>query len=124
MSDPELTSFGLIKTEKDPNGRSPNEAGSKLDAGKPALYQGLLAYFPRACQQVAAVSTFGATKYTWRGWESVPNGFERYSDAMVRHLSYEGLGELKDKDSQLFHAAHTAWNALARLELLLKENNA
>ena len=107
-------------TEKDPNGRSPNTPGAKLDAGKSALYRGLLAYFPRACESVAAVSTFGASKYAWKGWESVPSGFERYSDAMVRHLAREGIGEFEDSDSKLPHAAHAAWNALARLELLLK----
>jgi len=107
--------------EKDPNGKAPHEPGAKLDAGKSAMYQGLLAYFPRACEQVAAVSTFGATKYAWKGWESVPNGFERYSDAMVRHIAREGAGEIEDRDSKLLHAAHTAWNALARLELLLKD---
>lgn len=107
--------------ETDPNGKSPNEPGAKLDFGKAAVWQGLLAYFPRACESVAAVSTFGASKYAWKGWESVPRGFERYSDAMARHLIKEGSGELKDPDSKYHHAAHTAWNALARLELMLRE---
>jgi hypothetical protein len=107
--------------ERDPNGKNPHEPGAKLDAGKSALYQGLLAYFPRACEQVAAISTFGATKYAWKGWESVPSGFERYSDALVRHITREGTGEIKDRDSGYHHAAHAAWNALARLELLLRE---
>jgi hypothetical protein len=108
-------------TEKDPNGKSPHEPGAKLDAGKSAMFRGLLAYFPRACESVAAVSTFGATKYAWKGWESVPDGVERYSDALVRHLAKEGTGEAKDPDSGFLHAAHTAWNSLARLELLLRE---
>jgi hypothetical protein len=107
--------------EFDPNGLPLSAPGAKADAGKPAIYQGLLAYFPRACESVAAVSTFGASKYSWKGWESVPAGFERYSDAMVRHITREGSGELKDPDSKFYHAAHTAWNALARLELLLRE---
>ena len=108
-------------SEKDPYGKQPNEPGAKLDAGKSAMYQGLLAYFPRACEQVAAVSAFGATKYAWKSWESVPKGIERYSDALVRHLTREGAGETKDSDSGFLHASHVAWNALARLELLLKE---
>ena len=33
---------------------------------------------------------------------------------------YEARGELHDADTQLEHAAHAAWNALARLELLLR----
>lgn len=107
--------------ESDPSGRNPHEPGAKLDAGKICAYRGAIDYFPRAIQQVAAVSTFGASKYAWKGWETVPEGFERYSDAMVRHLLAEGTGETSDNDSGLLHAAHAAWNALARLELRLRE---
>lgn len=106
--------------EKDPYGKNPHEPGTKLDAGKPCMYRGLINYFPRAVEAVAEISTFGASKYAWKGWETVPEGFERYSDAMVRHLAKEGKGELLDPDSGLLHAAHTAWGALARLELLLR----
>jgi len=34
----------------------------------------------------------------------------------------EGVGETVDKDSELLHAAHTAWNALARLELQIRKS--
>lgn len=107
--------------EKDPHGKSPHEPGAKLDNGKPCLFRGAIDYFPRAIEAVASVSTFGASKYAWKGWETVPEGFSRYSDAMVRHLIAEGKGELVDSDSKLLHSAHCAWNALARLELLLRE---
>lgn len=98
----------------------------KYDGGKAALYQGVVKYFPRAVNAVGEISTFGASKYAWNGWEAVENGINRYSDAMVRHLFKEGAGEEVDPDSGLLHAAHTAWGALARLELILreKENNA
>lgn len=94
--------------------------GIKYDGGKSPVYRGIISYFPRAVREVAAVSNFGASKYAWKGWESVDDGYNRYSDAMVRHLTYEGEGEAVDPDSGLSHAAHIAWNALARLELLLK----
>lgn len=94
----------------------------KYDAGKSPVWQGALSYFPRALGAVAEVSLFGAQKYAWKGWEDVSDGFNRYSDALVRHLSAEGKESL-DADSGLLHAAHSAWNALARLELLLKENS-
>lgn len=93
----------------------------KYDGGKAPVFRGLINYFPRAISSVAEVSAFGAKKYAWRGWENVPDGFNRYSDALVRHLAYEGTGEMVDPDSGLLHAAHSAWNALARLELLIKE---
>lgn len=93
----------------------------KYDGGKSPIYRGALSYFPRAIGAVASVSAFGASKYAWKGWEGVPNGFERYSDALVRHLTYEGQGEVLDPDSGLLHAAHVCWNSNARLEILLKE---
>lgn len=110
-----------MANETDPNGKTAHELGSKLDAGKSPIFRGALAYFPRALTSVAAVSAFGASKYAWKGWESVPDGYNRYSDALVRHLAYEGKGEALDSDSGLLHAEHAAWNALARLELLLKD---
>ncbi len=110
-----------MKLETDPNGRDPHEKGSKLDEGKSPLYRGVVRYFPRALERVAEVSSFGANKYTWGGWRSVPNGIDRYSDAIVRHLVKEEYEGDYDKDSGLLHASHTAWNALAVLELKLDE---
>lgn len=111
----------VIMTEVDPNGKSAHELGSKLDNGKPCVFRGVVEYFPKAILAVAEVSTFGAKKYVWKGWETVPDGINRYSDAMMRHILKEGSGEPIDPDSKLLHAAHTAWGALARLELILRE---
>ena len=106
--------------EKDPTGKDPHEKGAKQDAGKNQL--GLIyAGFCRALWMVGEVASFGANKYTRDGWEGVGDGVRRYTDAMFRHLGKEFRGEDVDKDSQLKHAAHTAWNALARLELILRE---
>lgn len=93
----------------------------KYDGGKAPIYRGFVAYFPRAMEGVAAISAFGASKYAWNGWQSVDDGFNRYTDALVRHLGQEGKGEILDPDSRLLHAEHTAWNAMARLELLKRE---
>lgn len=107
-------------TEKDPHGTPPHQPGAKLDAGKTRA--GLvLGGFARALLEVSAVGTFGAKKYTPHGWVSVPDGIERYTDAMHRHLLAEATGERMDGDSGLAHAAHAAWCALARLELMLRE---
>lgn len=96
----------------------------KYDAGKSPVFRGLVDYFPRAIEAVAAVSAFGASKYAWKGWQDVRDGFGRYSDALVRHLTATAKGEVADKDSGLIHEAHAAWNALARLELKLRELDA
>ena len=79
--------------------------------------------FSTALTAVSWVGTFGARKYTDHGWKSVPDGQERYTNALFRHLLSEGRGEFLDKESGLTHAAHAAWNALARLELMLGGGN-
>ena len=106
--------------ESDPNGIPQHAPGAKLDAGKTRLWL-VFSGFANALEEVGKVVTFGAKKYSDDGWRSVPDGVPRYSDALLRHLLAEAAGEALDADSGLTHAAHAAWNALARLELLLAE---
>ena len=109
-----------MSAEVDPYGCMQHSPGSKLDSGKPRL--GLvLMDFSRAVRAVSEVGTYGAQKYTDHGWISVPDGVSRYTDAMLRHLLAEGKGEIHDPESGLMHAAQVAWNALARLDLQLRE---
>lgn len=106
-------------TEKDPNGLMPGQPGAKLDSGKPMI--GLvMAPFGLALKEIAAVGTYGCKKYSRNGWETVPDGVNRYTDAMYRHLLAEHLQKY-DQDTGIMHAAHAAWNAIARLELMLRE---
>lgn len=107
--------------ETDPHGIDQNQPGAKLDAGKAPIRRGLLEYFPRACIAVANVSAFGASKYMWNGWEAVNDGATRYGDAGARHVVKAVIEGPLDTDSGLLHAAHEAWNALARLELILRD---
>ena len=109
--------------EHDPSGKSLNEPGAKADAGKlrPAL---VFSGFADALEAVALVGTKGAAKYTPNGWLSVPNGFERYSDAQVRHELKRHKGETHDADSGDLHLAHEAWNALAKLQLYINSKKA
>jgi hypothetical protein len=113
-----IVPFGQM--EKDPLGIDQHAPGAKLDKGKPMA--GLLQDFGLALLEVAKVSTFGAQKYSVRGWEQVPDGASRYSHAMIRHWLLERQGI--DKDSGLLHMSQTAWNALARLELALRDMDA
>ena len=106
--------------ERDPTGRQAGEAGAKLDDGKNRL--GLVMFgFARALQEVGKVGTYGAKKYSDNGWMDVPDGERRYTDAMCRHLLKEATGEKNDPDSGLLHAAQVSWNALARLELMMRK---
>lgn len=110
-------------SELDPTGRGPHEAGAKLDAGKNRLSL-VLGSFSRALQEVGKVGTYGANKYSANGWITVPEGVDRYSDALLRHYLKEMAGEQLDADTELRHAAHLAWNALARLDLMLRIDEA
>src|SRR3990167_2035714 len=116
-----MSPIGLM-SETDPYGKQPGELGAKLDSGKSCVWRGLFDYFPRACLAVADVSSRGAAKYAWKGWESVPDGVARYSDALGRHILNESIEGPYDKDGFL-HKAQIAWNALAALELYLREQD-
>lgn len=105
--------------EFDPHGKRPHEPGAKMDQGKNRL--GLvLGDFARALEQVGQVGTFGAAKYSPGGWVEVPNGIDRYTDAMLRHWLAHKRGERFDPETKLMHLAHAAWNMLAVLDLTLR----
>lgn len=111
---------GTTVVELDPNGKDPHQPGAKVDAGKPRMHL-ITGGMARALVEVSKVGTFGAAKYTDGGWVEVPDGFRRYEDAQQRHAAYRHMGETYDRDSKLLHLAHEAWNALAKLDLYLRE---
>jgi hypothetical protein len=124
LSEASLKQLFSTPCETDPYRILPNQPGAKLDSGKIDVLRGTIRYFPKALEAVARVSELGARKYAWDGWRTVPDGINRYGAALARHLVYEpyardsgagGLGE------DVLHASEVAWNALARLELILKE---
>lgn len=104
--------------EMDPNGLAADTPGAKLDAGKTRAFM-VLGAFSRALLAVSDVGTFGANKYSDRGWEKVEDGYNRYMDALVRHLLAMETASV-DHQSGLPVIAHMAWNALAALELYLR----
>lgn len=108
--------------ERDPFGRSQHEPGAKVDAGK-AEFDMVLFSFSNALAYVDRIGKFGARKYTKGGFLSVPNGQQRYFNAEMRHAIKHQQGELLDPDSGELHLAHKAWNALAELELFLREQS-
>lgn len=108
--------------DKDPSGKSLKEPGTKGDANKIPVVRGALHYFPRAIAAVAELSAIGAKKYSWKGWEKVPDGINRYGDALGRHeLRIEDNFSKRDPDTSVLEVVAVAWNALARAELVLRE---
>lgn len=109
--------------ETDPHNIPQHSPGAKLDANKQLPYTVLGAFSP-ALAEVTRVGTYGAQKYTKHGWISVPNGKERYYEAMMRHLLADlQTPESVDPDTQITHLAHAAWNILAILTLRVNERN-
>lgn len=96
--------------------------GIKYDEGKPKIGM-VVKYFGPALMEVAKAGTFGCAKYGngkfWDfNWNRVENGVERYTDAMMRHLLKEDTEQV-DPETGILHASLVAWNALARLVLIL-----
>ena len=93
----------------------------KHDSGKSPVFRGAFKYFPKALQAVADISAMGAKKYSWGGWKDSATfaDVHRFEDALGRHLLNEHVEGWYDPESNLLHAAHAAWNSLAKLELLL-----
>jgi hypothetical protein len=104
--------------EHDPNGISAHNSGAKLDGGK--VKASLLVDFNKALLAVAAVATIGAKKYSRGGWKDVPNGYNRYTDAMLRHLLSDSEFDDGPNGIGVLHDAQVAWNALARLQFKLE----
>ncbi len=98
-----------MKKERDGTGIAQHDPGAKLDWGK--LRYSLIPVSP--LKWLAKLYTNGAIKYSDGGWKEVPNGEERYLDALMRHLEAYRAGEWMDKDTKVPHLTAVAWNAFA-----------
>jgi len=107
-----------LSKEQDPHGLDPHDAGAKLDEGKPEAE--LLLDFGLALIEVSKVLSYGRKKYSRSGWTKVSNGYDRYTAALFRHLFASNYRNI-DNESGLMHDAQVAWNALARLEMKLRD---
>lgn len=72
-------------------------------------------------EEIAKVYTAGAKKYGPHNWENLPDGYERYKGAMLRHLTEVEKGNDIDPEAGCLHAAQVAWNAIAMLHFKMKE---
>lgn len=116
-------------SEKDPTGLDQHAPGAKVDAGKNrvALMEN---GFVNALEAVALVTTAGAEKYTDYGFLDVEEGMSRYADAAGRHrLKHakamqvgDSIHDVEKGGTGCLHKAQEAWNVLAELELMLRQN--
>lgn len=78
----------------------------------------------RELEEIAKVFTAGAKKYGANRWQNLPDGYERYKGAMLRHISEVEKGNIIDEDTGCMHAAQIAWNAIAMLHFKMNEREA
>lgn len=66
-------------------------------------------------EDIVRVYTEGAKKYAENSWQDIPDGFNRYLGATMRHLVAYTKGERFDSDTGCMHLAQVVWNAIAML---------
>lgn len=108
----------------DPISREIPQTAREEKAGKPPVVRGVIQRFPRALEELARVSQFGTEKHkvsiSDMSYLDIPDAYGVYTDALGRHLLAEKTeGPINAADGNMLHAAQVAWNALARLEVLL-----
>ena len=101
---------------------SKSQKGVKTNNLKPQMSL-LFRQFPKALEAVVMCSQYGHEKYKetdedYLNYTRVDGGSKTYADAGLRHRLEQG----NDLESGLPHQFHVAWNALAELELWIKEN--
>ena len=99
-------------------------AATKEKYSKPPAARGVVTRFPRAILELAKLSQFGTTKHEVSiddvSYRDIPDGEGVLLDAQVRHICQEAItGEVNEDDGGHLHATQDAWNALARLEIIL-----
>lgn len=100
------------------NTHPPKEQGIKYDDNKPRIAEMIQDFGPELLA-LCKVWEFGADKYGKSNWKFVNDGERRYTNALVRHLLAEN-DSVYDSESYLLHAAHIAFNSLARLHFILQ----
>lgn len=65
-------------------------------------------------EDIVRVYTEGAKKYAENSWQDIPDGFNRYLGALMRHLVAYTKGERYDKEG-FMHLSAVCWNAIALL---------
>lgn len=116
----------LLSVSKDNNIARPILDERKVGKVQMSLYD---EGFPNAIMEVAKVMSWAAEYkgYKPHDWKSLPNADTEFSAAASRHKvkgfiqKVNGVHPLQrtDEESNIAHLAHTAFNVLAELELVL-----
>lgn len=73
-------------------------------------------------EEVVKVYTAGAEKYGENRWQNLPNAYQRYKAAMLRHLVEHEKGNIFDSETGSRHLAQMIWNGIAMLHASMQNN--
>lgn len=105
--------FTIVKYINDFSFSMEEQKGKKNDFLDDKLRWDLLPM--KEIEDIVRVYHFGAKKYAPNSWQNLPDGFNRYRAAMMRHLMAYMNGERFDKESGLHHLSQMIWNGIAML---------
>jgi hypothetical protein len=101
-----------------------DNGGLRYDANKPMMHllppDALLALAEVYTKACTPTTMYPQGKYPKRNWERGMD-WSKVTDSLERHLMAFKMGEDKDRESGLLHAAHMAWNAMALLTYQLRK---
>ena len=113
-----INSASIIKAHQEEVAKACKTAVGKDGSGKDDRADGKLRWdlLPLAeIEDIVRVYTEGAKKYVENSWQDIPDGFNRYLGATMRHLVAYTKGERFDSDTGCMHLAQVVWNAIAML---------
>jgi hypothetical protein len=113
-----INSASIIKDHEEEVAKASGAAVGKDGSGKDDRADGKLRWdlLPLAeIEDIVRVYTEGAKKYVENSWQDIPDGFNRYLGATMRHLVAYTKGERFDSDTGCMHLAQVVWNAIAML---------
>lgn len=112
-----INSASIIKANQEEVAKACKTAVGKDGSGKDDRADGKLRWdlLPLAeIEDIVRVYTEGAKKYADNSWQDIPDGFNRYLGALMRHLVAYTKGERYDKEG-FMHLSAVCWNAIALL---------
>lgn len=112
-----INSASIIKAHQEEVAKACKTAVGKDGSGKDDRADGKLRWdlLPLAeIEDIVRVYTEGAKKYADNSWQDIPDGFNRYLGALMRHLVAYTKGERYDKEG-FMHLSAVCWNAIALL---------
>lgn len=94
---------------------------TKVDVEKSKPFAFFLHQFPLSIEEVARLMETSMYRHSYEGWRHIPGGYDRYTEAFLRHVMKEAKDEEWNSEDECYEIISTLANALIRAELFLIE---